>query len=136
MTPRLLLALGAPVLSVVLLGGCGSDSDTAADDTATPRSSDSTPEDPASSTSADVIAGGFPECAEVWQEGRTLPEDYLGCMEGETPFDLDGIECESGQFIVKHDDRFWAVAGGRIARAKGRLLQDPDYKDDLATCRG
>lgn len=135
MTPRLLLALGAPVLSVVLLSGCGSDSDTAADDTASPAS-DSTPADASTTAEESADAGGFPDCADVWQEGRTLPEDYLGCMEGETPFDLDGIECESGQFIVKHDDRFWAVAGGRIARAEGSLLEDPDYKDDLATCRG
>lgn len=137
MTPRLLLALGAPVLSVVLLSGCGSDSDTAADDTADPSSSGSTPTDAATTEQVDdASGGGFPDCGEVWKVGRTLPEDYLGCMDGTTPFDLDGIECESGQFIVKHDDRFWAVAGGRIARAEPTLLEDPDYKADLATCRG
>ncbi len=137
MTPRVLLALGASVLSAALLGGCGSDGDAAADDTASespsaPSGTTSEATDPSES----ATGGGFPDCAKVWRAGRTLPEDYLGCVEGTTPFDLDGIECESGQFIVKHDERFWAVAGGRIAKADSTLLKDPDYTDDLATCRG
>ncbi|KRB79252.1 hypothetical protein ASE01_23360 [Nocardioides sp. Root190] len=130
MSPRSLLALGAPVLSVVLLAGCGSDSgDTAADDTDT-SSSTSTP------TAEESYDGGFPTCEEVWQEGETLAEDYLGCMDGATPVDLDGIECESGQFIITFDDRFWAVADGPIAEADGALLDDADYQDVLASCRG
>lgn len=138
MTPRVPLALGASVLSVALLGGCGSDGDTAADDTSSesPSGSPSVAESESTDASESATGGGFPDCGEVWRVGRTLPEDYLGCVEGTTPFDLDGIECESGQFIVKHDDRFWAVAGGRIAKADSTLLKDPDYKDDLATCRG
>lgn len=133
MNYRTLLALGAPVLSVVLLAGCGSDSDdTAADDTG----ASSSPSTPASEEPDDSSAGGFPTCEEVWQEGATLAEDYLGCMDGATPVDLDGIECESGQFIITYDDRFWAVADGPIAMADGALLDDPDYQDVLASCRG
>jgi hypothetical protein len=130
MSPRTLIALGAPVLSVVLLAGCGSDSgDTAADDTgASP-----TPSTPVAEESP---VGGFPACEEIWQEGATLAEDYLGCMDGATPVDLDGIECESGQFIITYADRFWAVADGPIAMADGALLDDPDYQDVLASCRG
>lgn len=133
MSPRLLLALGAPVLSVVLLAGCGSDSDSTADDPVGSSSPDDTPSAPSDAAGAD---GDWPDCASAWREGATIPEDYVGCLDGGEVVEADGLECSSGQFILTHEDRFWAVAGGPVAGTDGPLLDDAKYQSVLESCRG
>lgn len=133
MSSRLLLALGAPVLSVVLLAGCGSDPDPTAEDPAGSTSPDDTPSSPTEAADGD---GDWPECSRVWRDDATIPEDYVGCLDGGDVVEADGLECSSGQFILTHDDRFWAVAGGPVAGTDGPLLDDPKYQAVLESCRG
>lgn len=134
MSPRKLAAFCASVLSVALLAGCGSDdSDDAVEDPSSDQSSTSTAAagDP---TSAPPVA--LPACDKVWRKGATLPGDYDGCTKGGKDVEAEGLDCSSGQVIVRFADRFWAVPGGRIHRSEGPLLRDSTYKKKLAVCRG
>lgn len=108
------------------LGACGSDAgeDTSANDPSTTG----TP-----STSASVPAGA-PECADVWKDGGTIPRTYQGCVEDGTYVKRDAIACESGQFLIRYDDRFWGADGGKVHEVDASLEEDRDYRAATRVC--
>ena len=65
-----------------------------------------------------------------------LPGGYRGCLDGEEPVKADRFTCESGQWLVTYDDRFWAVVGGDIGEARAKLRNDRNYLADLRVCSG
>lgn len=134
-------ALLAPlVLTGALLAGCGEDDGTTVTDpgaqTTTPDASTgtSTSAPTSASTSASPVRG--PSCADVWSEGATLPKGYDGCDDEGTWVKADGRYCEFGKPLITHDRRWYAVPGGRIARAEADLAGDPGYQDVLRKCSG
>ena len=136
MSRRSLAAFSAPVLSVVLLAGCGSDdSGNAAED---PGSDSSTPATPSTPISSDTAPAGppLPACGDIWKVGATLPESYIGCDQGGTQMPAETFECSSGQILVTYGDTYWAVLEGKVQQAKGPLLRDPAFVEDQTVCRG
>lgn len=105
----------AVVLSVLLLTACGGGGD---DD------------------EGGTGSGGLPDCADVWVEGETLPEDYEGCMDGDMTVALVTSDCTDGSRLTGYDDRYWALLGGEIkdAGAEDATAADPEYGADLAAC--
>ena len=111
--------------------GCGSSDSTASDAAGTDPSG--TPE---SSVGASPTPVDGPDCASVWQEGATLPKSYRGCVdEAGALVERDTLGCSSGQRMVSHADRYWAVLGGTIHEATGPLADDPDYRAAVRSCR-
>jgi hypothetical protein len=143
------LAAGS-VTAVLLLGGCGDDtvndpSATDGSDTSeTPSASvdTSAPAEPTPSASpiepTETVEPlpDWPACVEVWVEGAKLPGDYQGCLEDETAVKAKNQYCEFGKKLVTYADQFWAVRGGKVNDAGGPLKDSPDYRDDLASCKG
>jgi hypothetical protein len=114
-------------------GSSGSSADDAAgtDPTSTPVSSSATPSD---ETSAPA---GVPDCETVWQDGATLPRTYRGCVDDTgTVVPRDALGCSSGQRLVSHGDRYYAVPGGTIHEAATTpLADDPEYRTAVRSCR-
>lgn len=111
--------------------GCGSSGSSTPDAAGTDASK--TPDAP--STSESTAADG-PACETVWQVDETLPRTYRGCVDGTgTLVPRDALGCSSGQRMVMHDDRFWAVLGGTIHEASTTLADDPDFRADVRSCR-
>lgn len=133
--------LVAAAALLVLLPGCGSDDDSDADrgvapssDTASPSPSATTSSAPATPT-APAIPSDAPRCKDVWVAGEDLPRDYKGCVRGAEYLRAEVLSCSSGQGIVRHDRRFWAVRGGTISQARN-IIKDRTYLDSVARCRG
>ena len=126
----------AALLLVALCAfGCGTSGSAGSDAAGTDTSS--TPASPATtdSTAESPTADG-PACEIVWQVDATLPRTYRGCVDGSgalVPRDVLG--CSSGQRLVMHDDRFWAVPGGTIHEASTTLADDPDFRTAVRSCR-
>ena len=125
------------------MSACGDDSGSAATDPGTPESSatettpSETPSEPTESTSAaEPALPDWPACGDVWVADAKLPLGYKGCLDGDTAVKADNLSCSSGQHIVRHEDRFYGVPGGKIYRTKGPLEKDQGYLDMIATCRG
>lgn len=59
------------------------------------------------------VQAGTPTCEDVWVPGATLPENYEGCMEGDSL--VLAIEDSAGR--VSYDDRLVAKRGGKITRS-------------------
>lgn len=114
--------------------GCGSSGSTA-DDAAGTDPTSTSPEPTASSEGSTPADG--PDCETVWQEGATLPRGYQGCVDStDTLVPRDALGCSSGQRMVSHDDRFWAVPGGTIHEATAATLaDDSEYAAAVRTCR-
>jgi hypothetical protein len=74
-------------------------------------------------------------CKDVWVAGEDLPRDYKGCVLAGEYFRAEVLSCSSGQGIVRHERRFWAVRGGRISQARN-IIKDKAYLDLVARCRG
>lgn len=111
--------------------GCGSSGSSTPDAAGTEASP--TPDAP--STSESPAADG-PACETVWQVDQTLPRTYRGCVDSTgTLVPRDALGCSSGQRLVMHDDRFWAVLGGTIHEASTTLADDPDFRTDVRSCR-
>jgi hypothetical protein len=148
MKARGTLAALLPVALVVLLGllsACGGDSDSSAADpaetaTSTPTDATSTPtSEPTETTSDETTAppdsADWPACETVWVEGGKIPGQYRGCLEGDTAVAADNLSCSSGQRIVRYQDKFYGVAGGKIYQAAGPLEKDKQYLKMVSTCR-
>jgi hypothetical protein len=122
-------ALPLVALCVFGCGGSGSSDPDAAgtDPTGSPE--------PSVSDSATPADG--PACDTVWQEGATLPRGYRGCVDtAGTLVPRDVLGCSSGQRLVSHADRYWAVLGGTIHEAATTpLADDPDYRTAVRSCR-
>lgn len=129
---RSLGILAGALLVLTLLTGCAERANLARDVVA----------DTGSSTAGSSAAGSPPAggnrsaCDEVWREGGTLPRNYHGCLEGGVVVRAQSRYCEFGRPLLVHEDRFYAVRGGRIAQAEPSLRQDPAYQRVLATCSG
>jgi hypothetical protein len=114
------LALG------LLVGGCGSDDGGTADDGEPTGSASATGQ----STNPDA-----PDCAEIWVAGGKLPGSYKGCNDEGAYVPRDGMGCSSGQWLGRHDDRFYGVLGGTIHETESSLDDDMGYRDAVASCR-
>jgi hypothetical protein len=131
------------LLALALLSACGDDSgsepgDAAGDvTTAVPTESTSmTPTEPtAAATDSPPTTPAWPACADTWVADAKLPLSYKGCLEGDQAVEADNLSCSSGQRIVRHDDRYFAVAGGKIYEVPGPLDKDKQYLDMVRTCR-
>ncbi|WP_110182684.1 hypothetical protein [Nocardioides solisilvae] len=134
-TRRLRAAAGVAALALALLAGCGEDEGGTATATPSPSASDpgSASASPSASPSADPDA---PACAEVWVRGATIPRGYDGCTGEEGFVAKDALDCSSGQTLLRHDDRFFGVAGGKVRVAKSPLDEDARYRSSVAKCRG
>ena len=114
--------------------GCGSSGSTSPD---AGTDASRTPDEPATSdsTTGSAPAQG-PACETVWQVDETLPRTYRGCVDSTgTLVPRDALGCSSGQRLVMHDDRFWAVLGGTIHEASTTLADDPDFRTAVRSCR-
>lgn len=112
-------------LSLLLVAGCGSNSDPAPeptgvtqsgpDGTRGPGTDTSTPGSEFSKPGDDQTAGSLPKCADVWAVGKTLPADYDGCK---TTGGIDkgaSYACTDGKGdLIGHNDQFFARLGGPI----------------------
>ena len=111
--------------------GCGSSGSSTPDATGTDAS-----KTPDASVTAESPAADGPACETVWQVDETLPRTYRGCVDSTgTLVPRDALGCSSGQRLVMHDDRFWAVLGGTIHEASTTLADDPDFRTDVRSCR-
>lgn len=117
----------------VLAAGCGSegggDSADTSPDTATDSSLGTSP-------TADPLPAGTVPCALVWQDRATLPRSYQGCADEAGEYvPADPLACESGQKIIRYDDRYYAVPGGMVHAADAPLSEDPEYRAAALRCR-
>lgn len=119
-------ALVAIVVPILLIAGCGDDSD--AD-----RASDPTPTESVATETTEA-ADLWPDCAKVWQDGETLPARYRGCLDGDTEVARESRYCEFGKPLVTYADRFYAVPRGTIHEVQGSLEKDRGYRRALASC--
>ena len=126
------------MLLAALLGGCGDDSASSAND---PSDSDSSsePTEPASESPSPSDTPpplpDWPACSDVWVKDATIPQGYKGCLEGDQAVKSDTLSCSSGQRIIRYDDRFFGVAGGKIYEAMGPLEKDKQYLKMVRVCR-
>lgn len=129
-----LLRAALPLVALCAFG-CGSSGSSTPDAAGTDSSS--TPDTPVTSdsTPGSTPADG-PACETVWRVDETLPRTYRGCVDSTgTVVPRDALGCSSGQRLVRHDDRFWAVLGGTIHEASSTLADDPDYRTAVRSCR-
>lgn len=117
----------AAVVAVVA-AGCGSDE---ADPSPAPL-----PTDSGTTPSAASLPPGTMPCPAVWEDRAILPRSYAGCADDFGKFvPSDPLACESGQKIIRYDDRFYAVPGGMIHAADAPLSEDPEYRAAVLRCR-
>lgn len=118
------------VTALLVLAGCTSsdgngDGDGGGNDSAKPS---------ATKTSA---APTGPDCAEVWKNGATLPEDYTKCVEDGAYGVQDVTECEDGTKLVAYADAYFAVTGGPISKPDVAPMQDTEeFGTVYASCTG
>ncbi|TWG95133.1 hypothetical protein L615_000500000770 [Nocardioides sp. J9] len=127
---------GLAAAATLLLAGCGSDDSGTADDSTSPSATESSSDAASESPVAEQVPAGTPECADVWSAGATLPRGYKGCAQDGALVKPDRLGCSSGQALVRYDDRFWAVRGGRIAGGETPLADSEEYTEQVAICRG
>lgn len=130
------LGLGAALL---LVAACGSDSGSTASDPTSPTSSSATESPsmtPSETAAKPAIPAGTPDCQAVWVTGKDLKASYAGCADGDTFVKAHKVGCSSGQTYVLYGDDYWAVKGGTIKYAAKGWAHSPQYRKDIATCRG
>jgi hypothetical protein len=99
-----------------------------------PSESPSESETPTASASPSEMPD-WPSCDEVWVADARIPVVYKGCLDGETAVPADNLTCSSGQRLVRYDERFFGVAGGKIYEAMGPLEKDKQYLKMVRICR-
>ena len=140
------VVLVAVLAVAALLGGCGSASDPSSDGGGEPSASSSPSASasaspsatasatPSSTASSSAQPATLPRCRRVWVEGRTLPVRYVGCtVGGVRDTSEQRYRCESGQVLVAHADRFYAVRGGRVLEP-GDLRRDRGFQGAKRRC--
>lgn len=143
-----LATLAVPLaLLAVLLAGCGGDSESSATDpggsdtpsatgTDTPTATESPSEpDDGGMTTGPADPPDWPACETIWVSGLTIPVRYRGCLEGNNAVASDNLACSSGQRIVRYQDRFFGVAGGKVYETSGPLEKDKRYLKMVRVCR-
>lgn len=123
--------MAALALPLVLVTSCGDDSGSTADDPE-PTPSSSSPTD--SGTPSEPAAS--PQCSEIWVDGRTFPERYRGCLEGEAKIQAESVYCEFGTKLFFYDNRFYAVPNGPVNETDGPLAKDQGFKTAMNKCGG
>lgn len=123
------IALAATAIAVAAMTtACGADESAEADDSTTASASasteSSTTADESSAASEDAAtpddsetAGKepLPACSDVWQVGETLPENYVGCEDGDRLYPTVPTECPGGvKHFLSYKDRAYAIPGGTI----------------------
>lgn len=128
MLPRLAIVT---VTALILLAGCTSgDSDDDQGDKGSAKPSATT-----TTTATPPPAG--PDCAGIWKDGATLPEDYTKCVEDGAYGAQDVTACEDGTQLVAYADTYFAVTGGRISKPKVAPMQDTEEFGKVYTaCTG
>lgn len=139
----------ALLLTVAVLGACGGQEPEDSASSASPASSESESSDASSSPTAGEspsatasaspspeVPADAPACEQVWQDGERLPRGYRGCVDAGTYVPSDVIGCSSGQRLVRHADRWYAVLGGTVHEASSPLDKDREYVADVRVCRG
>lgn len=116
-----------------VLAGCGSGSSSAVDPGAGQSTAGSSSPSPSQTTSS--TASDLPACGEVWQAGAKLPDNYRGCLQGTNETRADRLGCSSGQRMVRFDNHWYAVLGGRIHHSRD-LVHDAQYLHSVRVCRG
>lgn len=116
------------VTTLLLLAGCTSSDDKGGDggkDSAKPSATKTTP------------APTGPDCADIWKDGETLPEDYTRCVDDGAYGPQDVTECEDGTQLVAFADMYYAVTGGPISKPDVAPMQDTEeYGEAYAACTG
>jgi hypothetical protein len=129
---------------LLVLTACGSEDEPEADRASSPTSEATgatpTPTPPTAPATTETpkklaVPADAPRCKDVWVAGEDLPRDYKGCVLAGEYFRAEVLSCSSGQGIVRHERRFWAVRGGRISQARN-IIKDKTYLDMVARCRG
>lgn len=60
-------------------------------------------------------ASGAPKCQAVWTVGKTLPQDYRGCLGDDGQLVTSGVSyCADGTQFTTHENHFFARLGGTI----------------------
>lgn len=113
---RKTIAASAAALLALTLAACGDDSGS-----------------PKSVGDDEALA---PKCSDVWVAGETLPEDYEGCMDGDTLEAAASFNCEDGSSLFQYADDFWAFGGKEIHEEAGGVASAEPYKEAYATCQG
>ena len=111
-----MLRLVALVFASLVLVGCGG-------------SSGSAPDSKADSS-------GVPQCSDVWQDGKTLPDDYEGCVEGGAIEAAVARDCD-GWSLVSYESEarsFWTTPGMKIVAGGADMLANPDYVAASEAC--
>lgn len=108
----------------MVVSACGGQKSGSADESTSPT--------PALSSET-VDLPDWPACAEVWVADSDLARGYRGCVEAGTAVPAEKQTCSSGQVLVTHDDRFYAVLGGPVNETDG-LAEDADYGRARAAC--
>ena len=116
-----LTGVAATAAALVVLSGCGSDSEVATD--------------PAATDTAATSDSGMPACDSVWVDGRTLPQKYHGCTAAAGLIAPVRHRCEYGVSIVLYDNRFYAVPGHPVIETSG-LDSSHRYRSALRSCQG
>ncbi|WP_203336834.1 hypothetical protein [Nocardioides limicola] len=111
--------LTVAAVAALAVSGCGSGSE--------PGAADPEPERPGEAA---------PDCAALWVDGGTLPEEYDGCVADGVLVEADGFPCEFGIPLFTYADRYYAVAGGRINETDGPLANSEQYLNAFDSCAG
>jgi hypothetical protein len=98
------LVLGGVLVLTAMTSGCG--------------------EDPASET--------LPDCSDVWVAGKTLPEDYEGCMKDGSIQVSETKKCSAmeGRFVT-FDEKYFGILGEEVSDAG---LSSPEYQEAAQAC--
>jgi hypothetical protein len=110
-------------LGGLVLTGCGEDSGSP---TTAPSAEDASPRA--------ASAPDGPACADVWQDGKALPEGYRGCVEDGEWVKADAMQCDSGQVLVTYADRYYGATGAVVNDTGGALDSSKDYRGALRSC--
>ncbi|HEY6548181.1 MAG TPA: hypothetical protein VI589_09755 [Vicinamibacteria bacterium] len=74
----------------------------------------------------------LPDCSDVWVDGRTLPEDYEGCMEDGTIQVSETKKCSAteGSFVT-FDEKHFAILGQEVSDAG---VSSTEYQEAAQAC--
>lgn len=120
-----------------LLAGCGDDAATTADDPAEDSTTSVPTQEPSPSESTPAPAApAQPACDDVWVDGRTFPERYRGCLDGDRVVQAESTYCEFGTRLFYFGNRYYAVPNGPVNLTEKGLARDPGFQKALRKCGG
>lgn len=132
---RTFLSLLAATALALACVACGSTSSQDKPSSSSRSASDQQPSRSSSpSASGSPSTAALPSCDSVWHAGARLDERYYGCTtnDGRT-VSPQGTYCESGQYVVTYDNRFYAALGGKI-KSSPDLRHDRSFHRQFRAC--